>query len=107
MLREFKDKQGTEWLVWDVYPNGNVGEHRISDPGAAFPHRELAQGWLCFESQAEKRRLAPIPESWEEFSADQLDELCARAGYISRPGMRKSSALNETRESPRDLGTRT
>jgi hypothetical protein len=93
MLREFKDTNGVEWLVWDVYPSGGTGEQRISDPGAAFPHRELADGWLCFESGAEKRRVAPIPNGWEQFSPTQLEQLCASAGYISRPGVRES-ALN-------------
>jgi hypothetical protein len=28
---------------------------------AAFPGQSLADGWLCFECDEEKRRLAPIP----------------------------------------------
>jgi hypothetical protein len=88
MLREFRDTKGVEWLVWDVYPSAASGDQRISDPGAAFPHRELADGWLCFESGSEKRRVAPIPKGWEEFSAEQLEGLCRSAGYISRPGVR-------------------
>ena len=93
MLREFKDTNGVEWLVWDVYPSGGSGEQRISDPGAAFPHRELAEGWLCFESGSEKRRVAPIPVGWEELTSAELERLCQSAGYISRPGAR-DSALN-------------
>ena len=85
MLREFKDTNGTEWLVWDVYPDQR--EASASDP-AMFPHRELSEGWLCFESPSEKRRLAPIPRGWQEWSADRLATLLITAGYISRPGTR-------------------
>lgn len=102
MLREFKDTKGVEWLVWDVYPSAGAGDQRISDPGAAFPHRELADGWLCFESGSEKRRVAPIPKDWEELSPAQLEKLCQAAGYISRPGVR-DSVLN-TRPGTEDRG---
>lgn len=85
MLRDFKDKRGVDWLVWDVYPSSRSPlEPRISDPGAALPNRELAEGWLCFESSSEKRRVAPIPPGWELWDPDKLEKLCATAGYISR-----------------------
>ena len=74
-----------------MYPSAGAGEQRISDPGAAFPHRELADGWLCFESGSEKRRVAPIPAGWEEFTGAQLETLCQSAGYISRQGARDSA----------------
>lgn len=92
MLREFKDKKGVEWLVWDVYPSsGSAADPRVSDPGNAFPHRELNEGWLCFESSAEKRRVTPIPPGWEMLEQDKLDALCSGAGYISRPGSRATA----------------
>jgi len=89
MLREFKDQKGVEWLVWDVYPSsGSAADSRVSDSGNAFPHRELNEGWLCFESAAEKRRVAPIPPGWEMWEPERLETLCSGAGYISRPGTR-------------------
>jgi hypothetical protein len=36
-------------------------------------------GWLAFESDGEKRRLAPVPDAWEELSADTLEKLCREA----------------------------
>lgn len=39
----------------------------------------LERGWLAFESETEKRRLAPIPEGWTELSDQALAALCARA----------------------------
>src|SRR5438034_5245279 len=89
MLREFRDTAGLTWRVWDVYPSRRSGPHaaiRGEDATSldVFPHRELAEGWLCFESEAEKRRLAPIPLGWELWDEHSLRELCSRAGFISR-----------------------
>lgn len=54
-----------------------------SDALVAFPDRDLAEGWLCFESDAEKRRLTPVPPEWEVCTEAELEELCARAGYVT------------------------
>jgi hypothetical protein len=74
MLREYTDKNGTPWRVWDVYP-GALG----TTPGT----QHLANGWLCFESPSEKRRLAPIPSLWQLCDCSLLEEMCARASFIS------------------------
>lgn len=86
MLREFKDSKGVDWLVWDVYPTGRSIDTGGLAAGAAFPSRELADGWLCFESASEKRRVTPIPHGWEELPPPRLEELCRNAGYVSRGG---------------------
>jgi hypothetical protein len=91
MLREFKDTSGKTWRVWDVYPNirgksPEAGTDDTSQLCAPFPNRELSDGWLCFESGSEKRRLTPIPPEWEICGVPALEQLCARAGYISRSG---------------------
>jgi hypothetical protein len=39
----------------------------------------LEQGWLCFESESEKRRLTPIPPDWDKGSDEELAALCSRA----------------------------
>ncbi len=44
-------------------------------------------GWLAFETQGEKRRLAPIPEAWDQLDEDALREMCDRATPI-RPSRR-------------------
>lgn len=36
-------------------------------------------GWLCFESDGEKRRLAPVPDGWEAADDDSLVESLGRA----------------------------
>lgn len=41
-------------------------------------------GWLCFESEhREKRRLAPVPESWETVSVKELWRLCEEAVRVT------------------------
>jgi hypothetical protein len=90
MLREFQDPTGKTWRVWDVYPSPRAkaaaGTDDTSQLCAPFPTRELSDGWLCFESGTEKRRLAPIPPEWEICGTPALAELCSRAGYISHSG---------------------
>ena len=57
--REFSDAQGVIWKVWATFPT--VG--KIYSSG-------FEQGWLTFESNGERCRLAPIPARWE--SADEI-----------------------------------
>lgn len=95
MLREFKDPTGKIWRVWDVYPSlrakSAAGTDDTSQICVPFPNRELSDGWLCFESGSEKRRLAPIPPEWEICGTSMLAELCDRAGYISKSGPQEST----------------
>jgi hypothetical protein len=79
MLREYKDTAGTIWRVWDVYPSGRGGS-------ASAPHHSFVDGWLCFESATEKRRLAPIPPDWELCDCARLQDLCGRAGHVTPTG---------------------
>lgn len=87
MLRQFKDANGTSWRVWDVYPQQSHTQRSSADPNSAFsafPSQQLRDGWLVFECDNEKRRLAPIPPEWETCEACVLEEFCGRAGYITR-----------------------
>jgi len=84
MLREFVDKNGVSWQVWDVYP---VPARKAPNPArdlVPYPSRDLSEGWLCFQCDNEKRRLAPIPPNWEMLGRDELEELCLRAGFVSK-----------------------
>ena len=102
--REFLDAGGTQWTVWDVHPAAAMSLLRApalaGDSGAAasgerddqgvtraaneYVEATLAAGWLCFESGAEKRRLAPIPSGWETLPLDSLPFLCGRAVPVVR-----------------------
>jgi hypothetical protein len=52
---------GKEWRVFDVMP---------LDQMLITPDRR--EGWLCFESASELRRLTPIPREWESARLEQL-----------------------------------
>ena len=79
MLREFNDKSGVAWRVWDVNPDARPQK-------VQFTHLDRRStripGWLCFESQIERRRFSPIPENWEALDEDSLTELCSRAEVV-------------------------
>ena len=98
--RTFLDSTGKRWEVWLVTPA--AAERRKSDRRAAAPAAggenlpgfadrrrtperrknpfrrtievasEYSKGWLCFESEGEKRRLAPVPDGWEEAGPDRM-----------------------------------
>ncbi len=92
-LRSFVAPDGEEWRVWNVVPSlafhqdtrewerrgqdvlaYDGPERRAEERPTATPfvNPQLATGWLCFESGAAKRRLAPTPAAWEEASDEQL-----------------------------------
>ena len=67
---------GSVWEVWDVQPGLQIGPRIGRRP--LLPE-EMAAGWLCFDSPAEKRRLYPIPAGWEESEDAELWRLCSNA----------------------------
>jgi hypothetical protein len=75
--RAFLDRGGATWDVFAVYPAGRLSPH--SQLPGTYP-----QGWLCFESGAEKRRLSPIPDDWQTLSDEQLELLFERAETAGR-----------------------
>ena len=103
--RTFADDQGKSWEMWDVRPER--AERRGTDrrqerpvlwPGIerrAEPDRRqrpdasldvthpLAQGWLAFKSEDEKRRLAPIPPNWDSCHGRELRELWKNAEVVA------------------------
>ena len=89
-LREFTDKRGVTWRVWDITPESL----RELSGGAEYPAQDYADelyrtGWLSFQSLSgtEKRSLSPIPPGWESLSGSELAELLDRA---IRGALRKS-----------------
>jgi hypothetical protein len=56
-----------------------VSDRRITPERRRNPFRrnldvasEYSNGWLCFEGEGEKRRLAPVPDGWEQAGPDRL-----------------------------------
>src|SRR3954465_1953587 len=111
--RTFLDSTGRRWEVWLVTPA--AAERRKADrrataaaqgggaPGFAdrrhTPERrknpfrrnvevasEYSQGWLCFESEGEKRRLAPVPPGWDETGPDRLASWLQMAKRVVKCG---------------------
>jgi hypothetical protein len=107
-IRWFQTDDGVTWHVWNVLP-GRVDEERRTgydrrspDPVIRYtgPERrvtadrrhpfpfltpDLARGWLTFESDTEKRRLAPIPQRWETLPDSELTRLCQQARPVVLP----------------------
>jgi hypothetical protein len=72
------------WDVWDVRPQARLG---------AVGHG-MENGWLCFQSGTRRRRLAPIPEDWQELDERRLHDLFMRAKEVRQ-------VLSETVEAAR------
>ena len=75
-LREFTDRLGEEWRVWDNTPE-NV--HPVLRESGYL--RSYEGGWLVFQSAdgLTKLRLTPIPADWSAAPVDDLREWLARA----------------------------
>jgi hypothetical protein len=76
-VRDFVDANGVSWRVWPVTPEAiqpkTAAEDYLGDYG---------EGWLCFESAAERRRLARYPEEWENLPDKELCVLLAAAAIV-------------------------
>lgn len=73
--RAFLDAAGVQWDAFAVYPT-QKGEDQSQLPE---PYRH---GWLAFDSDAEKRRLTPVPNGWESLPEQELRALCERAEVV-------------------------
>jgi hypothetical protein len=114
--REFVDSCRIKWAVWYVAASRSERRERETRRNAqrangdrrrreSYPRRmrvnaPMSAGWLCFESASQKRRLAPVPRSWQRMSDRRLEELCARAAVTAksvrlwiRPRSGKASAV--------------
>ena len=78
-LREFTDPDGMSWKVWDVLPTLHAA---VARPGTILPE-EVADGWLSFEAEGERRRFYPLPEGWECCTDTELGRLCRHAVVVS------------------------
>lgn len=75
--REFTDALRRVWGVWAVYPT-----EEVSGAMGASLSEQASNGWLAFQSGAEKRRYYGPPPDWEEMSEDQLAELWSKAAPV-------------------------
>jgi hypothetical protein len=77
-MRTVRDTQGRSWRIWHVMPQSAV---------LVQTSPEMGQGWLCFESDGDKRRLVQPPERWATMSDDELLKLMARAAEVRKAGV--------------------
>lgn len=75
-MREFSDAAGIAWKVFRAIPHSTPSGREKVLPEA------FRDGWLVFECDAERRRLAPIPDDWEELADEQLERLCSAAVVV-------------------------
>lgn len=70
----FTDSKGTEWLVTEISDPSmrSIASERLRMP-------EFKTGWLLFQSENTKKRLAPYPDDWSLMPAPELEKLCAKA----------------------------
>jgi len=110
--RTFTDSGGKRWEVWLVtpaaaerrkvdrrasrapggMPEGLADRRQTPDRRRSLSRRqvtvatEFSNGWLCFESEGEKRRLAPVPEGWEQAGPDRLSTWLQAAKRVVKCG---------------------
>ena len=110
--RTFTDSSGRRWEVWLVTPAaaerrkvdrrvnraeadtpGGLADRRHTPDRRRSPFRrhvvvatEYSDGWLCFESEGEKRRLAPVPPEWEQAGPDRLSTWLQAAKRVVKCG---------------------
>jgi hypothetical protein len=80
-VRDFVDDSSTKWRVWPVsrasiHPR-TAAEDYLGDYG---------EGWLCFESANERRRLAHFPADWDRLPDQELNGLLDKAAIVPTRG---------------------
>ena len=76
-VRDFVDTNGVSWRVWPVTPEALQPRTAVEDYLG-----EYGEGWLCFESLSERRRLAGYPTNWENLSDAELCALLTAAAIV-------------------------
>src|SRR6476469_407709 len=106
--RTFEDVRGRVWEVWMVHPSAIerrrmerrspvenavflleqrvLGERRTTPGARSAVASEYSSGWLCFASEGEKRRLAPVPVSWMTANDTQIGEWLRVAKRVVKCG---------------------
>lgn len=96
------------WEVWMVHPSSIerrkmerrspienavhlieqrvLGDRRANVGTRGQVASEYSAGWLCFASEGEKRRLAPVPVNWVSANDSQVAEWCRIAKRVLKCG---------------------
>ncbi len=63
-----------------------LGDRRSNIGTRGAVASEFSTGWLCFASEGEKRRLAPVPTNWMSANDSQVAEWCRIAKRVLKCG---------------------
>jgi hypothetical protein len=63
-----------------------MGDRRAEPGMRGSVSTEFSSGWLCFASNGEKRRLAPVPVNWMSANDGQVAEWCRIATRVVKCG---------------------
>jgi hypothetical protein len=63
-----------------------LGDRRSYSRSRGAVATEFSAGWLCFASEGEKRRLAPVPVNWMSANEGQVAEWCRIAKRVLKCG---------------------
>ncbi len=80
-VRDFVDEKGMKWRVWPVSRSSIHPKTAVEDFLGDY-----GEGWLCFESQQERRRLARFPDDWDKMADADLCKLLGKAALVPRRG---------------------
>ena len=76
-VRDIVDQKGIKWRVWAVQRSSihpkTAAEDFLGDYG---------EGWLCFESANQRRRLARFPQDWDRMADKDLIGLLTKAAVV-------------------------
>jgi hypothetical protein len=76
-VRDLVDENGVKWKVW------SVSKSSIHPKTAAEDFLgDYADGWLCFECDNQRRRLARFPRDWDKRPDDELVRLLKSAMIV-------------------------
>jgi hypothetical protein len=90
-VRDFVDEKNVKWKVWPVlsasiHPR-TAAEDYLGDYG---------EGWLCFESPHERRRLAHFPDDWDRMLDKDLRKLLITAAVVPVRGTKTQPKPGES-----------
>ena len=76
-VRDVVDENGTKWKVWAVQASAihpkTAAEDFLGD---------YSEGWLCFECDNQRRRLARFPQDWDKMADKDLLALMKAAQLV-------------------------
>ena len=79
-MREFTDQDGCNWVVYAITDGA------IEGAGRRYLPDEYQRGWLVFECEHGKKRLAPPPDGWDSCPECDLVEHWRRARDVGSGG---------------------